>query len=97
VWHSGARLGFPAFTFIPQYGGINELALYNNIRSTTQIGTKTTVDITLLLDNDAINVDKIKTNKSNVTDVLLDHRTLYKDGQRQRHLWWQSPKGPLSP
>jgi hypothetical protein len=50
-----------------------------------------------LLDNDAINVDKIKTNKSNVTDVLLDHRTLYKDGQRQRHLWWQSPKGPLSP
>jgi|GEM_PF-4878597 len=69
------------FTFIPQYGGTNELALYNNIRSTTQIGTKTTVDITLLLDNDAINVDKIKTNKSNVTDVLLDHRTLYKDGK----------------
>ena len=79
MWHSGARLGFPAFTFIPQYGGINELALYNNIRSTTQSGTKTTVDITLLLDNDAINVDKIKTNKRNVTDVLLDHRTLYKD------------------
>ena len=69
------------FSFIADECGSNMVALSDRRGGGPQIGTETTFDITLLLDNNAENEDLIDDSECNVTDVLLDHRTLYKDGK----------------
>ena len=68
------------FSFIPSKAGRNTLTLWSKRSGGSQITGSMSVDITLPLSNNDDNSEAIAQNAGVTTDVILDGRTLYKDG-----------------
>ena len=68
------------FSFIPSKAGCNTLTLWSKRSGGSQISGSKSVDITLPLSNNGDNSEAIAQNAGVITDVILDGRTLYKDG-----------------
>ena len=68
------------FSFIPSKAGCNTLTLWSKRSGGSQISGSMSVDITLPLSNNGDNSEAIAQNAGVITDVILDGRTLYKDG-----------------
>ena len=68
------------FSFIPSKAGCNTLTLWSKRSGGSQITGSMSVDITLPLSNNGDNSEAIAQNAGVTTDVILDGRTLYKDG-----------------
>ncbi len=68
------------FSFIPSKAGCNTLTLWSKRSGGSQITGSKSVDITLPLSNNGDNSEAIAQNAGVITDVILDGRTLYKDG-----------------
>ena len=68
------------FSFIPSKAGCNTLTLWSKRSGGSQITGSKSVDITLPLSNNGDNSEAIAQNAGVTTDVILDGRTLYKDG-----------------
>ena len=68
------------FSYIPNRAGSNTLKLWNRRSGGTQIGTAETVAINLSLSDNKNNNTAVNNNDGVTTDVILDGRTLYKDG-----------------
>ena len=68
------------FSFIPSKAGCNTLTLWSKRSGGSQITGSMSVDITLPLSNNGDNSEAIAQNAGVITDVILDGRTLYKDG-----------------
>ena len=68
------------YSFIPNRAGSNTLKLWNRRSGGTQIGTAETVAINLSLSDNKKNNTAVNNNDGVTTDVILDGRTLYKDG-----------------
>ncbi len=68
------------FSFIPSKAGRNTLTLWSKRSGGSQITGSMSVDITLPLSNNGDNSEAIARNAGVITDVILDGRTLYKDG-----------------
>ncbi len=68
------------FSFIPSKAGCNTLTLWSKRSGGSQITGSKSVDITLPLSNNGDNSEAIAQNVGVITDVILDGRTLYKDG-----------------
>ena len=68
------------FSFIPSKAGRNTLTLWSKRSGGSQITGSKSVDITLPLSNNGDNSEAIAQNAGVTTDVILDGRTLYKDG-----------------
>ena len=68
------------FSFIPSKAGRNTLTLWSKRSGGSQITGSMSVDITLPLSNNGDNSEAIAQNAGVTTDVILDGRTLYKDG-----------------
>ena len=70
------------FSYIPSYVGDNNLELWTHRRDGEQIGNSQTVNITLVIDNDASNnTGLIEKNDGRTGNVKLAGRKLYKDGK----------------
>ena len=76
---AGERLDLQ-FSFIPSKAGCNTLTLWSKRSGGSQITGSMSVDITLPLSNNGDNSEAIAQNAGVITDVILDGRTLYKDG-----------------
>ena len=68
------------FSYIPNRAGSNTLKLWNRRSGGTQIGTAETINIKLSLSDNKNNNTAVENNDDVITDVILDGRTLYKDG-----------------
>ena len=68
------------FSYIPNRAGSNTLKLWNRRSGGTQIGNAETVAINLSLSDNKNNNTAVNNNDGVTTDVILDGRTLYKDG-----------------
>ena len=68
------------YSFIPNRAGSNTLKLWNRRSGGTQIGTAETINIKLSLSDNKNNNTAVDNNDGVITDVILDGRTLYKDG-----------------
>ena len=68
------------FSYIPNRAGSNTLKLWNRRSGGTQIGTAETIIIKLSLSDNKNNNTAVNNNDGVTTDVILDGRTLYKDG-----------------
>ena len=70
------------FSYIPSLFGDNNLELWTHRRDGEQIGNSQTVNITLVIDNDASNnTGLIEKNDGRTGNVKLAGRILYKDGK----------------
>ena len=68
------------YSFIPNRAGSNTLKHWNRRSGGTQIGTAETINIKLSLSDNKNNNTAVNNNDGVTTDVILDGRTLYKDG-----------------
>ena len=68
------------FSYIPNRAGNNTVELYNSRTGGSRIGTAETINIKLSLSDNKNNNTAVENNDGVTTDVILDGRTLYKDG-----------------
>ena len=68
------------FSYIPNRAGNNTVEIYNSRTGGSRIGTAETINIKLSLSDNKNNNTAVNNNDGVTTDVILDGRTLYKDG-----------------